>query len=100
MSGNPVEIVGVRAEFWARDTKSGRVGVIIGADRAGDPKHAREMARYLSSGNDDGAVDFSSDVGGGTMVRDTVTGKILARYVNGRAAQADWPPFADLPAGS
>lgn len=92
------EIVGVRAAFWARDTGSERTSVIMPAGKAGDAGQARMMARFLSgSHNDDGAVDFWPEVGGGTMVRDTATGKVIARYVGGRVAQADWPPFDDLP---
>ncbi len=98
-TGQTLEIVGVRAAFWARDTKSPRTSVMIPAERAGDAKWAREQARFLSvDGNDTGAVDFWPAVGGGVMVRDTATGQIIARYVGGRAATADWPPFNDLPA--
>lgn len=95
------EIVGVRAAFWARDTKSERTSIIISAGRAGDIRHATDLARFLSvSGNDDGAVDFWPEVGGGTMVRNTATGQIVARYAGGNAAKADWPPFDDLPAAT
>jgi hypothetical protein len=97
MNPQVLEIVGVRAKFWAEQTGSERESVIIDAERLAGQSlpQVRDLARFLSvSHNDDGCVDFWPETGGGVMVRNTGTGKVLARYVNGRRAAEEWPPFA------
>jgi hypothetical protein len=103
----PVEIIGVCAAWWAKDTSQPAVKVIIDAQRLArwheDPY---ETARYLSSwwrclgrrpGNDTGCSSYSTDTGGGTAVRVVATGEILARYIGGQPARPEWEPFASTP---
>lgn len=88
------EVVGIRAPWWAEQTGSPLESVIAPASRFEGPdgkpasEDPYELARYLSSGFDDGAADFSPDTGGSTMVRDAVSGKVLARYTAGRRVLA------------
>lgn len=79
MSVNPVEIVG-------HSGLDGTERVIIDAERlTRTGEDALSLARYLTTGNDAGAVAYSADAGGWTLVRDTVTGSTLALYMNGVA---------------
>ena len=92
-----LEIVGVRAPWWAEQTGSERESVIIDAGQLAGQVHedVYDLARFLSvSHNDDGCVDFWPETGGGVMVRHAGTGEVIARYVNGKAATEEWPPFA------
>lgn len=88
------EVVGVRADWWAVETGSPVESVIApasrfeGADGKPTGEDPYELARYLSAGLDDGACDFSPDTGGHTIVRDAVSGKVLARYRGGVAVTA------------
>lgn len=94
-----LEVIGVKSSFWARDTGTGRVAVIIDAGRlARTGEDPYETARYLSSGNDTGASSYSTDTGGGTAVREAATGAITAIYAGGTETTWEASPFFDLPA--
>jgi hypothetical protein len=90
-----IEIIGVRASWWAKDTGQPVISVIVPAARCAIEADPYDFARYLSSGYDTGASAFSSDTGGGTAVRDTTTGNILARYSDGAPATLEHMPFRE-----
>lgn len=74
-------VVGVRAPFWAAETKAAPETVLF--DRR-PLDNAEDMARFIStSGMDDGAVDYWPEVGGWTEIR-TADGTLVAAYVGGR----------------
>ena len=81
-----LQVVGIRAEFWARDTGADRETVLFGPDYFTPTSLTpATMARMMStSGADDGAVDFWPEVGGQTEVRDADTGETLWVYRGGR----------------
>ena len=81
-----LQVVGVRAEFWARDTGHDRETVLFGPDYFTLASLTpATMARMMStSGADDGAVDYWPEVGGQTEVRDADTGETLWVYRGGR----------------
>lgn len=80
LSPNPVEIVG-------HNGYDGTERVIVDAERlTRTGEDALFLARYLSTGNDAGAVGLDQRAGGWTFVRDTVTGHTLALYMDGNAA--------------
>lgn len=87
--GHPMEIVG-------HDGQDGTERVVIDSFRllsTGEDVHF--LARYLTSGNDAGACGYSAAVGGWTFVRDTVTGKKIAQYVDGWLADKDQVDYSD-----
>jgi hypothetical protein len=99
--GHAVEVIGVRAGWWAEQVSLPQIAVIIDSGRlARTGEDPFELARYLSSGNDCGACDYSTDTGGGTAVRDAETGVILARFAGGVFAPRAASPFRDLPGES
>jgi hypothetical protein len=81
-----LQVVGVRAEFWARDTGADRETVLFGPDYFTPTSLTpATMARMMStSGADDGAVDFWPEVGGQTEIRDADTGETVWVYRGGR----------------
>lgn len=92
-----LEVVGVRAAFWAETVHCERVTVErTAAEIAGSREDPFDLARYLSSGYDDGAGDYSTDTGGGTMVRDAGTGQPAACYAGGREVSSSRAPFVDV----
>ena len=73
-------VVGVRAEFWARDTGQPREREL---NFAGDWA-AEDIARYASTeGLDDGCVDWWPAVGGQVEVREA-GGRVLSVWRGGR----------------
>lgn len=79
-----LEVVGIRAEWWAAETQQPVQKVIITARRLAESgEDPYELARYLSSGNDTGATAYSSALGGSTQVRDSVTQSVIATYRDG-----------------
>jgi hypothetical protein len=81
---NIVEIVG-------HDGLDDTERVIVESKRFGIGSHEDpyDLAQYLSSGYDSGAVTYCADVGGWTLVRDAETKKVLAHFIDGRPATAD-----------
>jgi hypothetical protein len=81
-------VVGVRAPYWAEQTKAEPETVIFERQSRTD---ATWGARFLSRSHmDDGAVDFWPEVGGHTEIRDG-SGKLIAAYLDGRRfSPAQW----------
>lgn len=79
-----VEVIGVAPDYWVADTKCRKEQVVVCAARiettGEDPFF---MARYLSSGNDAGAVAYGPSVGGHMEVRVADGGEVLAKFMAG-----------------
>jgi hypothetical protein len=96
MTAAAVEVVGLRPGYWACDCGAPLESVIMDADRlAASGADPYESARYWSSGCDTGASAFGPDVGGGTLVREAATGRVLALYSAGEPASWAHQPFCE-----